>query len=157
MSVQVETAFIALLAAMLATIVAAWLTRLLKISEFRQIWINALRDDIAAYLGATQKWFNAYGQGEEDSKLFTMGNEAAVILYRIKMRFNPNNNKFKKQDDEFLAALDEIRMPYRISKLEAEGHWFRASEEITARARVVLKREWEITKRFFVWPWTPQG
>ncbi len=41
---QVETAFIALLAGMIAAIVAAWLTRLLKISEFRQAWINALHE-----------------------------------------------------------------------------------------------------------------
>jgi hypothetical protein len=94
---------------------AAWLTRLLKISEFRQAWINALRDDLAAYLGATQKWFHAYSRGEEEWKLFSMGNEASVILYRIKLRFNPNENKFKQQDDDFLAALDEIKNPSVIA------------------------------------------
>jgi hypothetical protein len=99
----------------LAAVTAAWLTRLLKISEFRQAWINALRDDLAAYLGATQKWFHAYSRGEEEWKLFSMGNEASVILYRIKLRFNPNENKFKQQDDDFLAALDEIKNPSVIA------------------------------------------
>ena len=79
----------------------------------------------------------------------------AAFIVGEKMRFNPNKNKFKTQDDEFLAALDEIRMPYRISKLEVEAHWFTAAEEITGRARVILKREWKITKRFFVWSSTP--
>jgi hypothetical protein len=121
MSVQVETAFIALLAGIIATVVAAWLTRLLKISEFRQAWINALREDIGAYLGATQKWFHAYSRGEEDGKLFAMGNEASVILYRIKMRFNPNQNESKQEDDASAAYRPDPRCTPALST----GHYVR--------------------------------
>jgi hypothetical protein len=39
----------------------------------------------------------------------------------------------------------------------AESHWGNASVKVMSLARKILKREWEITKRFFVWPWTPQN
>ena len=152
MSVQLQTALIALITAAVAAVIAGWLTRLLKISEFRQNWINALRDDIAAYLGVTQKWFKAYSKGEEDWKLFSLGNEASIILFRIQMRFNPNENEFKQEDDEFLAALNEIRNPHVVIRELAESHWGNASVKVMSLARKILK-----TKRFFVWPWTPQN
>ena len=83
-----------------------------------------------------------------------MGNEASVILYRIKLRFNPDENEFKQQDDDFLAALDEIANPGAFAAAIAETHWGNTSANIMLQARAILKREWEITKRFFVWPWT---
>jgi hypothetical protein len=138
---------IAAIIAVCSAVVVAWLTRRLKISEFRQAWIIDLRKDVADYLGVTQRWFKSYADGEEHWKSFAMGNEAGVILARIKMRINPNENKYKKEDDEFIASLEQLRNPYSLPKEDAQTHWARASEDIVAKARLLLKREWEVTKR----------
>src|SRR5712671_151848 len=143
METAILTAVIAGGVALGAAVLAAWLSRRLKISEFRQAWINDLRLDVADYLQKTQKWFKEYGESKEDFKLFSQGNDASVILYRIKMRLNPNERKH----EEFIATLEKIRTPYSLPKEMAEHHWATAAEDILEKARVLLKREWEVTKR----------
>lgn len=147
METQIIVALIAFAAGVCVAAVTGGLSRRLKISEFRQAWINDLRNDVADYLGRTQKWFYAYGKQEEDWKLFNMGNEASVILYRIQMRINPNENEYKKDDDAFLAALLTLRSPGAVPPLAADTHWAEVSVEVISKARRLLKREWEITKR----------
>jgi len=61
------TTFIQLLltgafAAVSAAAIAAWVSRAIKISEFRQAWINDLRKDIADYIGAAERWFRKYDE-----------------------------------------------------------------------------------------------
>jgi hypothetical protein len=78
-----------------------------------------------------------------------MGNEASIILYRIKLRLNPNENKNKKEDDEFIAALEKIKNPASLRSTAVVGHWATAAEEIMIRGRKLLKREWQTTKLFY--------
>src|SRR5262249_25409587 len=131
----------------------AWFGRRLKISEFRQQWINEQRKDVADYLGATQRWFAAYAKGEEAGKLFLMGNEASVILYRIKMRVNPLENPDKAADDAFIASLEKLRNPdLAPSKQTAEAYWGGAPEEVLRQAQLLFKREWTVTKKMG-FPW----
>ncbi|WP_354114272.1 hypothetical protein [Bradyrhizobium sp. RT3a] len=133
---------------MTVSIVAGRLSRRLKVSEFRQVWINSLRDDIASYLGVTQRRFHAAKMEEEQGKLFVMGNEASVILYRIKMRINPNENRHKEEDEAFIAALEKIQTTDGVPEVQLERHWATAAAEITLLARKLLKREWDTTKEF---------
>jgi hypothetical protein len=149
--VAVLTSIMAAIIALFAAVIVALLARSLKISEFRQAWINDQRKDVADYLGVTQRWFKAWSSGEEEWKLFSMGNEASVIFYRIKMRINPNENKYKVEDESFLEALAKLRMPYTLSKQDAESYWSKAAEEIVEQSRLLFKREWEATKRRMVW------
>jgi hypothetical protein len=58
------TAFNGILAIIIAAgaaLTAAWISRSIKISEFRQKWIDDLRNDISAYVGAAEKWFRIMG------------------------------------------------------------------------------------------------
>jgi hypothetical protein len=103
--VAVLTSIMAAIIALFAAVIVALLARSLKISEFRQAWINDQRKDVADYLGVTQRWFKAWSSGEEEWKLFSMGNEASVIFYRIKMRINPNENKYKVEDESAMSHL----------------------------------------------------
>jgi hypothetical protein len=66
-------------------------------------------------------------------------------------------NRASTEDDDFLAALDEIKIQVLSQPELTELHWGNASARIMSQARAILKREWEITKRFFNWPWTPQN
>ena len=50
-------------------IVAALITREVKISEFRQAWINDLREDIAQYISKADEWMDIYlSHNIEDSQ-----------------------------------------------------------------------------------------
>jgi hypothetical protein len=154
-------------AAILAAIITGRLSRSIKISEFRQEWINDLRKDIADYVGAAYKWVRKYEQlndlepERQDEKqrlereeLLPIHNEALVILSRIKLRFNPRKNRYKKEDDLFLVALDDLLNPGKITPSDVsplETGWLKLANEAVETARAILKREWEITKQPSQW------
>lgn len=135
-------------------IVAAWLTRRTKISEFRQAWINDLRNDIADYIGASDRWMNARNElntttQEKRQELAPgaerLSNEARVILHRIELRFNPRENKYKQADEIFLDSLKALLDP----QAALAKPWRELADDAVFLGRELLKREWEVTKRTF--------
>jgi hypothetical protein len=138
----------------LGAIVAAWLTRRTKISEFRQEWINELRADIAAYIGAADRWMTARNELNEaphDKRQQLapasekLSNEERIILHRIELRINPRKNKFEDDDKEFLTSLWKLLDPGALP-----GTSWRALADNSVRlGRELLKREWEVTKKVF--------
>jgi hypothetical protein len=156
------TTFIQLLltgafAAVSAAAIAAWVSRAIKISEFRQAWINDLRKDIADYIGAAERWFRKYDElntltaperaDREQRELFPIANEARVILWRIKLRFNPRvDNPSKVQDEAFLQNLDDLLNPGKLDQQQLHSSWDRFSVQAVEQARKILKTEWEVTK-----------
>ncbi len=144
-------------AAISAAAIAAWVSRAIKISEFRQAWINDLRKDIADYIGAAERWFRKYEElntqaasvraDREQRELFPIANEARVILWRIKLRFNPRaDNPSKIQDDAFLQILDDLLNPGKLDQQQLHSSWDRLSVQSVEQAREILKTEWEVTK-----------
>jgi hypothetical protein len=107
-----------------AGLTLAWISHNAKISEFRQAWINDLRKDIADFVSLAEKWFRKWDEGnwlevtgrEEFARndVFPLANDARVILRRIRLRLNPRNNRYKAQDDEFLASLDDLLNPGKV-------------------------------------------
>jgi hypothetical protein len=90
----------------------------------------------------------------EREELLPIHNEALVILSRIKLRFNPRKNLYKKDDENFLIALDNLLNPGMldtsgVSPLETS--WLKLANEAVNTARSILKREWEITKQPGQW------
>lgn len=159
--------FMVLLGGAIAALIAGFLSYKVKISEFRQAWIDALRQDIADYIGATHRWaryYDAFDLETSDerraviarTKLSPAANKARVILDRIKMRINPRTNPQKEADDEFLRCLGNLLNPDKLppkkpdSSTTLEMRWSCAAEEAVEQAREILKREWEVTKN--VWP-----
>lgn len=154
-------------AAVVAAVISGRISRSIKISEFRQAWINDLRKDVADYVGAAHKWVRKYEQINdiepdrqveknrmEREELLPIHNEALVILSRIKLRFNPRKNQYKKDDDDFLTALDNLLNPGKLapsSMSPLETSWLGLANEAVEKARAILKREWEITKQPGQW------
>jgi len=145
------------LAAIIAASATALVTRHTKISEFRQAWINELRKDIADYLGAANAWrvlnghiahsFDTKGEGPDVQRKTDDARTAArVILWRIRLRFNPRPNPYKVDDDLFLGQLAGLLSETRWKSGDAED-WDKVAEEASERAREILKREWEVTKK----------
>ena len=63
------------------------------------------------------------------------------------MRINPLENEHKKSDDAFLAALEKLRHPEFAPADDTQAYWVKAIEDAVEKARLLFKREWEITKR----------
>ena len=82
----------------------AWATRKGRISEFRQKWINELRADVAAFLGAVRRYRDARGSEPGEAARY----EADQIYNRIELRINPRQNSNKEEDDKFLKVLEAL-------------------------------------------------
>ena len=144
--------------AVAAAIIAGAISHTTKISEFRQTWIDKLRQDIADYVGAAHRWIRKYeelndldDQAEkavkESSELFPIANQARVILWRIRLRFNPRDNQYKAQDDAFLRSLLDLLDPGKLPPTQqTEAAWIGIADSAVEQAREILKREWEVTK-----------
>jgi hypothetical protein len=158
-----------------AALIAGYLSRAVKISEFRQAWINDLREDIANYIGSARKWYRAYVEvndldpGGEDKdererkEVFPLATDALVILWRVKLRFNPRSNRDKAQDGRFLKMLDALIEPGQIFPSNPlspkEAGWDKRAAEAVAEAQEILKREWEVTKspKIALYKWLNAG
>ena len=142
-----------------AKVAGGW-SRAVKISEFRQKWIEELRADISLFVGAAHRWIRLYEDYNdlpgldpaariafEQERVRPVQNEAIVILYRIRMRINPlEGSPTKAEDDEFLSALQSLLNPGKIDPRSPEASWMSLADAAVERARRILKREWEETK-----------
>ena len=148
--------------AAIAAFIAAWIAHSARISEFRQAWINDLRKDIADYIGAAERWYRKCDeineapdkQERERKELFPIANEARVLLGRIRMRFNPRENRYRAEDDSFLRALGDLLNPGLVNPTSPDKSWSELAAKATEQAREILKREWEVTKKLRL-PWRP--
>lgn len=155
--------YVAALVAASAVLAAAWISHPGKISEFRQSWINDLRRDLADYAGPAEKWFQKWAElnnvsGDEREarfrdELFPLTNQARVILWRIRLRFNPRRNANSAEDDALLEKLLGLLDPGRIDPSNPDAAWLRLADATVEQARNILKREWEVTKRFPSFRW----
>lgn len=145
------------LGAVLGSTIGGRLSRKTKIAEFRQEWINDLREDVAEYIGISEKWIQAWielnsasSSVERESigaKVFSIGNQARVISYRIKMRLNPRENPNKAKDEAFYSSLEDLLNPQKLSPDTPNHSWHQLAEKALEHARELLKREWEVTKK----------
>jgi hypothetical protein len=131
--------------AVIAAFVTGRAVRLVKISEHRQNWINALRDDVAEFIAdahsvqADTKDLISLSpelaqRDELQRRINTKKDGADTLLLKIILRLNP------KEDDhiELEKLLNELR----------EGKAINAELEKRAieQARIVFKREWDVAK-----------
>lgn len=102
----------------------------LKLSDFRQSWIDALRDDLSLASKLAARF-------EEDFKDSVIKAELVEVIARVRMRMNPND-----PDDDALAAA--FAKALGASKV-AYG-WDDETEAISIVGQRILKREWERLK-----------
>jgi hypothetical protein len=128
---------------LIAAITAALITRSVMISNHRQAWINALREDLAAFFTAIDViHFRVamLSQGGDASALEEQQkarNDALLAYRKILMRLNMNE-ALHQQLEKSLESL-----------LTVQNNKTANQEELTAAvvlARIILKREWEVTK-----------
>jgi hypothetical protein len=98
----------------------------LKLAEFRQVWINSLRDDMAH--------FQSYGVTPNLDQI--MEREFYRLGTRIELFMNPGDPDF----DELQSALYDFLMAEEI------GEKYAANPRFVAVCQRILKREWDVLK-----------
>ncbi|WP_458072189.1 hypothetical protein [Rhodanobacter sp. BL-MT-08] len=159
---QVLAAIATLVAALIAGAVAfvnLTLTKELKTSEFRQAWIDSLREELAMFFGAARAFARAvdmvhiFGADYKakvllpisDEKIGDLRYQAAEMLSKIKLRLNPD----EAEHEELLRLLVKA-VSTQNDMLANRGSvttTLSSIEEGNEYARRVLKKEWNRVKK----------
>jgi hypothetical protein len=144
-----------ILAALIAAAVAflsTVLSKEQKTSEFRQVWVDALRADISELIGfietfASYLHFVHDRHGVEQAKDFVEGHtdqvtKATVLYHRIRLRLNPM---------EHVALLSALKGAFSVFS-NGPGYMNssaveQAIESVLVESQAVLKSEWSRVKR----------
>jgi hypothetical protein len=118
------------------TLIGILITNQAKVSEFRQKWIDALRDDAATLITHTLIVHAASAEDDIDESYTQIHQTTA----RIRLRLNP------EEDDttDIISAMNEMRNA---------NHYATDFDDLNERANIftvavqkVLKKEWERVK-----------
>jgi hypothetical protein len=163
---EVPVQSIAAIATLVAALIAAalsfvnlTLTKEQKTSEFRQAWIDALREDLAAFFAGARAFARAvesvHLHGAEyknhvpllinEDKISDIRYQVAETHYRIKLRLNPKEVDHIELLRLIQRAVDEQNRML-VEKTGSEAT-LRAIEIAAEYARPVLKAEWERVKK----------
>jgi hypothetical protein len=123
------------------SIVAALISWRISISNHRQTWIDALRDDLSGYLKELENVHYAFGAQmrggtEAVQKLHEARTAALFVYWRIVLRLNRTEQMhiaLRQALDEMMMVRDRVPDRDKI-------------EELVDLARRILKQEWEVTK-----------
>jgi hypothetical protein len=137
----------------LVAIFVALMTRQLKISEFRQAWIEGIRKDTSEYISKAHEWIElcislnlesdqVIKSGVVD-KLDQIKYDAFHVLWRIELRFKPDD----KSANSLLFNLRELLNPAILDSNNKYSSWRDAADKAVLETRVLLKKEWEVTKK----------
>ncbi len=118
-----------------------------KTSEFRQAWIDALRDDFSALIAAIMAIHSAEGlQGEATPDWWKEVRAdyvaANTAISRLRLRLNPA----EPLSIELIALLKEIESIINSGFGEEPDRVRELEDEILALAARLLKQEWERVK-----------
>ncbi|MGD0913907.1 MAG: hypothetical protein ABR928_18575 [Terracidiphilus sp.] len=128
----VDTSLIATGAALLGILV----TNQAKVSEFRQQWINALRDDAAILITHTFRVHSAKA-GEDIDESCTLINQ---ISARLRLRLNPK----EKETHAVILAMNNMRdANHNITDFARIKEYV---NEFVVAVQRVLKKEWRRVK-----------
>ena len=131
-----------------------------KVSEFRQEWINGLRDDLSLFFSSARALCRAMEEARspnssdidiqnfkfEKEKIGEMRIVAAEAFYRVKLRLNKNESEHK----ELLRLLETaIQTQNQLNKNKNVDYKeaFEAINKASDYSQDILKSEWERVKK----------
>jgi hypothetical protein len=158
-SVAAIATIVAALIAAAITFVNLTLTKEQKTSEFRQVWIDSLREDLSSFFATARAFARAsqerafFGGGSRegapmaltDEKISDLRYQIAETLYRIQLRLNPKEAEHKE-----LLRLMRAALEHQQNMLTGKGETdviLHAIEAAAEFAPQILKAEWERVKR----------
>lgn len=129
-----------------------------KVSEFRQQWIDSLRQELADHIAATVSLSSIFENDEHlDKEMAKTANEVRArvtsTFTSIKLRINPEDSdkKIREMNAEVLKLLENGRVLFN------ESQWKEARlncNKITKSSIPMLKEEWKRVKKgesVYVW------
>jgi len=126
-----------------AAIVGWWSAKAVTISDHRQNWINALRDDLVMYLKEVDvlhfimgRILGTGGTPEDLEKQQEARNAAMLVYRRILMRLNMTERRS-------IQLADGLRDLMTITSSVADEA---RVDAVVNASRELLKREWAVTK-----------
>lgn len=143
------TVLAALIAASITFLVAVF-TKDSKISEFRQVWIDSLRNDLAQFVGVWYYLANEIKQLKkpiDDAVILELWKavkpeikQIEELQIRIELRLNPKEHADLIKHIHQLAKIENfVGEPFET--------WKSAIDEFTAESQKVLKTEWNVVKK----------
>lgn len=126
------------------TLTGLLITKQSKVSEFRQEWINALRDDVALLITHTLEIHATDGIKEAASSFAKIHETTA----RIQLRLNPE----EQESISMFTAMSNLREA--IHSVADFAQVNARVEELIRATQVVLKKEWRRVKTgepFYRW------
>ncbi|WP_335900475.1 hypothetical protein [Shewanella algae] len=131
-----------------------------KTSEFRQAWIDGLRNDLAAFFSSARALCRVMQEArsphasDEDVIGFRFSKEhvgkmrfdGAEALYRIKLRLNQNEPEHMELN-RLLDSATTIQNQINIEKGQDYSKVIEAIERASSYSQTILKSEWERVKR----------
>ncbi|PRM91919.1 hypothetical protein CJ673_11230 [Aliarcobacter cryaerophilus] len=130
------------------------ITKEQKISDFRQEWINSIRNDVADLMKELHHFYMAYlvAQKESQSNIeflknnLLITNQIQFLVHKIKLRLNPDDS------DGIIKLLDEImNIITSPTELKDDENFDKLTEKLNTKAHELFKSEWERVKRGEKW------
>lgn len=166
MAQTLPTESIAAIATIIAALIAAaisfvnlTLTKEQKTSEFRQAWIDALRQDLAAFFATARAFARAnqelqhFGTGAQggaplsftEQKISDLRYQIAETRYRIQLRLNSKEPEHVELLRLMQSAMDKQQDALANTKSTVEV--LQAVERAAEFSTKILKKEWERVKQ----------
>lgn len=118
------------------TLLGILITNQAKVSEFRQKWIDALREDAAILVTHTFAIYGAKAGQNVDESFIELNQSSA----RIRLRLNPK----EKETHAIIAAMNKMRdANHTVSEFPKIAEHV---NEFVVAVQTVLKKEWKRVK-----------
>lgn len=113
-----------------------------KISEFRQAWIDSLREELAQLVGHMNGMEGTLRQGNTRAEAWKEGREDVIGTNRciamVRMRLNPKEDQAKKLG----AILDELNNYFAPKNISNTERFNDIERRLLTQSQVFLKEEW---------------
>jgi len=115
-----------------------------KTSEFRQLWIDALRSELSAFVshGIEIRRHRAWGRENTDDSWKIVGENYKNInesITKIRLRLNPNETLSKK----VLSLLKEYEKAFSNNQIPSDDEFNRLNHGFVEASQKLLKKEWQ--------------
>ena len=123
-----------------------------KVSEFRQAWIDSLREDVAKFISiATRAFEESHGlvpHKPEDKleDLASMMMRLNTVMYRIILRLDLKNQEKKPGHGALILALSEVQNLIEL-KTATRAAFHTATDKIWMTTADLLDTAWKHVKR----------
>jgi hypothetical protein len=122
------------------TLLGILITNQAKVSEFRQKWIDALREDAATLVTHT---FFVHGVKLRDEANVDL-NESYIQLNQVKARIRLRLNPKEKESQAISTAMDRLtNVGHHVSQVHNVAQH---EKEFEAAVQTVLRKEWRRVK-----------